>query len=94
MVKKKITKWVDGDSGVFSDGNKFRLSGVRAPEKSQFGGSKATKTAAGMTGRSKGSVDVKIVGIDKYGRTLVDMKNKDGSINDRLIKKGYKNKGR
>ncbi len=94
MAKKKIAKWVDGDSGDFSDGTRFRLSRVRAPEKSQSGGSKSTRTAAGMTGRSKGLVDVKIVGKDKYGRTLVEMKNKDGSINDRLIKKGYKNKGR
>jgi micrococcal nuclease len=67
---------------------------VRAPEKHQFGGSKATKVVAGMTGRSKGWVNVKQVGKDRYDRVIVEMSNKDGSINGRLRKKGYKNKGR
>jgi len=94
MVRKKVKKWTDGDSGVFSDGTRFRLSGVRAPEKHQFGGSKATRAAAGMSGRSKGYVNVTKRGNDSYGRDIVEMRNKDGSINERLRKKGYKNKGR
>ena len=94
MVKKKITKWIDGDSGVFTDGTNFRLTNVRAPEKNKSGGTKATKVAAGMSGRSKGFVTVKQVGKDRYGRALVEMSNKDGSINKRLREKGYKNKGR
>lgn len=91
---KKIKKWRDGDSGSFSDDTEFRLARVRAPEKRQAGGSKATKVASGMTGRSKGRVNVEQVGKDRYGRVIVEMGNKDGSINDRLIKKGYKDKGR
>ncbi|MBT6690528.1 nuclease [archaeon] len=92
--KKKIKKWDDGDSGIFADGTRFRLNRVRAPESYQYGSSRATKTAAGMTGRTKGTVSVRKVARDKFGRDLVDMKNKDGSINDRMRKKGYKNKGR
>lgn len=94
MVRKKITKWIDGDSGVFADGTKFRLTNVRSSEKNKSGGTKATKVAAGMSGRSKGFVTVKQVGKDRYGRALVEMSNKDGSINKRLRDKGYKNKGR
>lgn len=94
MARKKIKKWRDGDSGIFSDGTEFRLARVRAPEKHQVGGSTATRVASGMTGRSKGWVDVEQVGYDRYGRVIVEMRNKSGSINDRLIKKGYKNKGR
>jgi len=97
MVKpkrKRVRKWDDGDSGIFTDGTRFRLKDVRANERHQFGGSKATKTAAGMTGRSKGFVKVKKVARDKYGRDVVDMWNKDGSINNRMKKKGYGNKGR
>ena len=94
MVKKTVKKWVDGDSGIFTDGTKFRLSNVRAPEKKQSGGSKATKVAAGMSGRSKGRVNVKQVAVDKYKRSVVTMSNKDGSINERMRKKGYTNKGR
>ena len=94
---KKYTrkvKFTDGDSGTYSDGTKFRLSNVRAPESNQSGGSKAKKVASGMVGRSKSRVNIEEVGRDKYGRILVNMKNKDGSINERLRKKGYTNKGR
>jgi len=57
--------------------------------KHQFGGSKATRTAAGMTGQSSGLVNVRTVG-RSYGRAVVEMRNSDGSINERLRKKGYK----
>jgi endonuclease YncB( thermonuclease family) len=95
--KKKYTrkvKFTDGDSGTFSDGTKFRLANVRAPEKNQAGGKRAKKVASGMAGRSKGRVSIGEVCKDKYGRIVVNMKNKDGSINERLRKKGYTNKGR
>ena len=91
MVKRKIKKGDDGDSGIFANGTKFRLSRVRAPEKHQFGGKTATKRAAGMSGKSNGFVNVINKAIDKYGRTVVEMSNKDGSINNRLIKRGCKN---
>lgn len=90
---KKKVHWTDGDSGTFSDGTRFRLQNVRAPESGQKGGQKANRVAAGMTGRSKNQVTVEEEGRDKYGRKLVKMKNKDGSINKRLRKKGYTDKG-
>jgi len=92
--RKKVKKWDDGDSGIFADGTRFRLNGVRAHEKHQFGGSTATRRVAGMTGRTKGIVQVQQVAKDRYGRAVVNMKNKDGSINKRMRKNGYKNKGR
>lgn len=94
MVRKKVKKWTDGDSGVFSDDTRFRLASVRAPEKHQYGGSKATRVAAGMTGRSKGLVNVTQKGTDPYGRVIVEMSNKDGSINERLRKKRIHKKGK
>jgi Staphylococcal nuclease homologue. len=90
----KKVKFTDGDSGTYSNGTKFRLANVRAPESSQHGGSKAKRVASGMAGRTKGRVSIEEVCRDKYGRILVNMKNKDGSINERLRKKGYTNKGR
>ena len=93
-MKKRVNNWRDGDSGFFTDGVPFRLAKVRAPEKHQFGGEKATRRAAGMSGRTRGIVNVKVVGRDVYGRSLVEMSNKDGSINNRLLKRGSKNKGR
>ena len=93
-MRRKIKKWLDGDSGYFSDGTPFRLARVRAPEKHQFGGRRATNVAAGMTGRSNGNVSVRTVATGKYGRKIVEMSNKDGSINNRLLRKGFRNKGR
>lgn len=93
MARKKVSKWDDGDSGKFADGTRFRLAGVHAPERHQFGGSKATRTAAGMTGQSRGVVNVKTVG-RSYGRNVVEMSNSCGSVNERMRAKGYRNKGR
>ena len=93
-MKRKIKNWDDGDSGIFSNGQRFRLASVRAPENGRRGGSTATRSAAGMTGRSHGNVNVSVVGRDTYGRQLVNMSNKDGSINSRLRRRGYTNKGR
>ena len=93
-MHKKILKWDDGDSGLFSNGQRFRLSRVRAPESYQFGGSTALKRAAGMSGRSGNIVGTKIVGRDSFNRLLVELSNKDGSINKRLIQRGCRNKGR
>lgn len=94
MKRKRIGCWIDGDSGYFTDGSKFRLAKVRAPEKHKSGGSTATRTVAGMTGRSNGYVRVNELARDKYGRSIVELWNKDGSINKRMLKKGYTNKGR
>ncbi|MBT3582856.1 nuclease [Candidatus Woesearchaeota archaeon] len=92
-MRKKIAYWTDADSGVYTNGERFRLAKVRAPEHNQRGASKATRTVAGMTGRSKGFVSTRKVGMS-YGRSVVEMRNKDGSINNRMRKKGYTNKGR
>jgi endonuclease YncB( thermonuclease family) len=93
MGKKRIDRWIDGDSGYFTDGTEFRLANVRAPEKYQFGGSRATKIVSGMSGRSDGYVNVRVVG-RSYGRAVVTMSNSDGSINTRMKRKGYTNRGR
>jgi micrococcal nuclease len=94
--KKYIRKveFIDGDSGCFSDGTRFRLANVRAPEMSQYGGTEARNVVRRMISRSKGRVSVEEVGRDKYGRVLVNLNNKDGPINERMRKKGFKNKGR
>lgn len=94
IMKRKIKQWDDGDSGVFSDGTRFRLNNVRTPEKYQFGGEKATRTAAGMTARANGQVSWNSIARDKYGRQIGNMSNKDGSINQRMRDKGYRSKGR
>ena len=86
-MKKKVSKWIDGDSGWFSDKTHFRLARVNAPERNQFGAETATRRAAGMTGQTRGYVNIKPISRDRYDRLLVEMSNKHGSINNRLIKK-------
>jgi micrococcal nuclease len=92
--KKQVKSLDDGDSGRFRDGTSFRLKNVRAPERHQFGGTTAKRVLAGMLARSGGKVAVKQIARDKYGRAVVELRNKDGSINDRMLKRGYRNKGR
>jgi endonuclease YncB( thermonuclease family) len=92
--KKKVKSLDDGDGGQFADGTRFRLANVRAHEKHQYGGSTATKVLAGILGRSKGIVNSKTIARDKYGRAVVEIKNKDGPINSRMRSKGYRSKGR
>lgn len=92
-MRKRIGRWTDGDSGWFTDGTGFRLARVRSPEKYQYGGSLATRRAAGMTGRYNGNVGVRVVG-QSYGRKVVEMVNRDGSVNNRLIRRGCWGKGR
>ena len=94
MTKRKIGKLYDGDSGTFANGENFRLANVRAPETGRKDASSAKRALAGMLGRSSNSVNVKEVGRDKYGRTLVKFSNSDGSINQRMRDKGYSNRGR
>jgi len=94
MNRKKIKKWYDGDSGVFSNGEQFRLARVRAPEKNKKEGSTALRSASGMTSRQNNFVNVNKVAKDKYGRSIVEISNKHGSVNNRLRQRGYANKGR
>jgi endonuclease YncB( thermonuclease family) len=94
ITKKRIDHWDDGDSGAFTDGKSFRLNSVRAPESYQFGGERATRAVAGMTGRNGGFVRVQKVATDTYGREVVNLWNRDGSINQRMRARGYIRKGR
>mgnify|MGYP003784616549 CR=1 FL=1 len=94
MKQMKIKKWVDGDSGYFTNNEAFRLANVRCPESYQFGGTTALRTVAGMTSRYNNVVMVTLITYDNYRRAVVEMKNPDGSINERMRAKGYTNKGR
>ena len=94
MIFETTVKFCDADSGVMIDyyGNEkmFRLCDVRAPDKNEPGYNKAKKVVIGMVGRYNNIVTVEVNnGMDSYHRLLVLMSNPDGSINERLIQKGY-----
>ncbi len=95
MIFETTVKFCDADSGMMIDyyGNEkmFRLCDVRAPEKGQLGYQKAKNVVNGMVGRYKNIVTVEINnGMDSFHRILVLMSNPEGSINDRLIQRGYR----
>ena len=86
----QIQIFFDGDSGQFSNGERFRLADVRSPDKNEVDYMKAKRILSGMAGRSKGWVSVEEVGIDPYGRVIVKLENQDGSINERMKQRGYR----
>lgn len=77
--------WSDGDSGRLSDGTKFRLHGIDAPETGsmkQRGGAKCeaeralgydAKAAAVELTRGREVTVRQIVGRDRYGRNVVTL---------------------
>lgn len=77
--------WSDGDSGQLSDGTKFRLHGIDAPETGsmkQRGGAKCeaeralgydAKAVAVELTRGREVTVTRIVGRDRYGRNVVTL---------------------
>ena len=60
----QIQFFFDGDSGQFSNGERFRLADVRSPEEDDPDYLKAKRILSGMAGRSHRMVTVEEVGID------------------------------
>jgi len=86
----QIQFFVDGDSGQFANGERFRLADVRSPDKDDPDYLKAKRVVTGMAGRNRCRVTVEQVGIDQYGRLLVELFNEDGSLNERMKQRGYR----
>ena len=86
----QIQFFIDGDSGQFSNGERFRLADVRSPSKNEVDYMKAKRSVSAMAGRSGRWVTVEEVGIDPYGRLLVKLENQDGSLNERMKQRGYR----
>ena len=86
----QIQFFFDGDSGQFSNGERFRLADVRSPEEDEVDYMKAKRVVSSMAGRSRRWVTVEEVGIDPYGRLLVKLENQDGSLNERMKQRGYR----
>ena len=85
----QIQFFFDGDSGQFSNGERFRMADVRSPDKNEINYMKAKRSVSAMAGRFHRWVTVEEVGIDPYGRLIVKLYNQDGSINDRMRQRGY-----
>lgn len=86
----QIMFFFDGDSGQFTNGERFRMADVRSPDKDEVDYVKAKRSLSAMAGRSHRWVTVEQVGIDQYGRLLVKLENQDGSLNERMKQRGYR----
>ena len=90
LLRGRIVKVTDGDSVVLLDStntqHKIRLWGIDAPEKKQDYGTKATnhtkKLCAGK------NVEVKVMGYDKYKRTLGILYADGINVNEDLLING------
>lgn len=92
--------WSDGDSGRLSDGTKFRLYGIDAPETgsmNQRGGAKCeaerelgydAKAVAVELTRGRSVVVSEIVARDRYGRNVVRLSLDGRDVGDMLISAG------
>lgn len=86
MKSETIGYWKDGDSGEFEDGRRFRLSGTRAPDLGEPG-YKAMHRIAQRYAPEGDEVDVTVVAVDTYGRSVVKMRHRGRSVNDVLTRR-------
>ena len=88
-----VSRCKDGDTLVLQNGLEIRLANVRAQETGTRGAPTATRALSGMIGRCGGKIRYKGVGVS-YGRLVAEVRNSDGSVNERMRKKGYTDKGK
>jgi endonuclease YncB( thermonuclease family) len=86
-----VTDVLDGDTIEVlhnTHPERVRLSGIACPEKGQAFGSRAKEAASALVfGRD---VRLETDGQDKYGRTLADVRLRDGTnVNHELVKDGW-----
>lgn len=97
MEEVQITSWADGDSGEMVDKNgrkrRFRLSGVYAPDRLEFGYGASTIRAKQLI-QEGDTVSVNIVSRDSYGRDVIEMNKSGRGINEILerVNKIFSNK--
>jgi endonuclease YncB( thermonuclease family) len=84
----QVRSIIDGDSlYVVGHEEQIRLWGIQAPEKHEAGYNEATQTLRRLAQDQE--IEVNVVGIDKFGRTLGRCFFRDGSeLNHEMIKSG------
>ena len=82
-TKVIITETIDGDT-LASENERFRLANINTPEKSEQGYEEAKDFLAQLNNQT---VEVEILGADRYGRTLVRIYAPD-YINLKIVEQG------
>lgn len=88
-IPLKVTRVIDGDTVVLSNGVHVRLIGIDSPEKNDCFASEATKLTENLLLNKKIVLKTDIDDLDQYGRTLGYIYTKDGTlINKKLLDLG------
>lgn len=88
MAQKKVKSVTDGDTFTTDDGERVRLANVNAPEKGHRGAPQARKELRKLISRQQ--VNIEKVAVDRYGRTVANVKVGPRSVNKSMRQKGYK----
>ncbi len=84
----KITRIIDGDTLEVNNGTKIRLLNINAPEKDQRGHDLGFNFLKGLENKT---VDIDIIGTDKYNRNLARIYTPD-YINLLMVREGFASK--
>lgn len=82
-----IVKVVDGDTFDDSDGNRYRMYGIDAPEKGQPFGKTAKRFLSGMILNK--NVKIEVMNADRYGRSVCKVYDENNSdVGAAMLKAG------
>lgn len=85
----KVTRVIDGDTVVLSNGVHVRLIGIDTPEKNTCFADEATKLIENLTLNKKITLKTDVDDLDQYGRTLGYLTTKNGIlVNLKLLELG------
>ena len=87
----RVASVQDGDTVRLAEGNTVRLAGIDAPEREpeQFGARRALQRVRALLKESGWQVRLELVGKDKYGRYVADLRLQDGrSLCETLLREG------
>lgn len=82
-----VVKIVDGDTFDDSDGNRYRMYGIDAPEKGQPFGKTAKRFLSGMI--LNRNVRIEVMNADRYGRSVCKVYDENGNdVGAEMLKAG------
>lgn len=85
----KVVRIVDGDTVEVLRGKekvKVRVYGVDTPERRQPFGKRATQATASLVGNKR--VEVEVMDVDRYGRTVARLHGPHGELSEELVRAG------
>jgi endonuclease YncB( thermonuclease family) len=88
-IDLRVTRVIDGDTFVLSNGEKVRLICVNTPEKEEDGYGEATDFLNSLILGKKVKMERDVSNRDKYGRLLRYVYLEDLFVNKEIVSQGY-----